>query len=269
MAPARRPAARCRTARGQAANGKASPRRSIAPPTMTIPISEPRKNAEKTQPYSSMPPSSRATCGITVETASASKATSVIVRTSPIVRERRSVDQRPSTMGTGCIAQSMACARTVASPVRRRRRVPFWCATWSGCHAPSASRRRRSAARRSPATRPSSRSSPSNAAPEHRQRLRPVDVGARGDRPDAIADPCLERGVACREDAAGQDDVRCTPGQRQPADDRARPSRTSSSASRSTIDAGDDVAVRGGPEHDRRQLPQPRLRDGLRPRSRG
>ena len=37
------------------ANGTARPPRSIAPPTTTMPISEPRKNAEKTQPYSSMP----------------------------------------------------------------------------------------------------------------------------------------------------------------------------------------------------------------------
>ena len=36
-------------------NGIARPRRSIAPPTTTIPTSEPRKNAEKTQPYSSRP----------------------------------------------------------------------------------------------------------------------------------------------------------------------------------------------------------------------
>ena len=46
----RRSAGRWRTGRGRAANGTASPPRSIAPPTTTMPMSEPRKNAEKTQP---------------------------------------------------------------------------------------------------------------------------------------------------------------------------------------------------------------------------
>ena len=45
--PARRPMA---NSPRPAANGTARPPRSIAPPTTTIPMSEPRKNAEKTQP---------------------------------------------------------------------------------------------------------------------------------------------------------------------------------------------------------------------------
>ena len=40
------------------ANGRPRAPRSTVPPTTAIPIREPRKNAEKTQPYSSLPPSS-------------------------------------------------------------------------------------------------------------------------------------------------------------------------------------------------------------------
>ena len=79
-----------------ATNGRTRPPRSISPPTTTIPTSDPRKKAEKTQPYSSIPERSRLTIGMIVETASDSKATSVIVRTSPIVSRRRAGDQRPS-----------------------------------------------------------------------------------------------------------------------------------------------------------------------------
>ncbi len=48
-------------------------------------MSEPRKNAEKTQPYSSIPPSSCETMGMTVEMARASKPMSVTVSTRPMV----------------------------------------------------------------------------------------------------------------------------------------------------------------------------------------
>ena len=78
-----------------AANGPPSPRRSMSPPTSTIPISEPSMKAVNTQPYSSRPFSSSATIGMIVETASASKATRVIVRTSPTVRPRRPGDHSP------------------------------------------------------------------------------------------------------------------------------------------------------------------------------
>ena len=66
-------------------------------PATTIPTSEPTRNAENTSPYSSSPPSSRATIGMAVVTASASAATRVIVRTSPTVSGRRFGDHSPSS----------------------------------------------------------------------------------------------------------------------------------------------------------------------------
>ena len=83
------------------ANGAPRPRRSMSPPTTTMPMSEPSMNAVKTQPYSSRPPSSRATMGMMVETARASNATSVTVRTRPTVRFRRLADQSPPPSSTG------------------------------------------------------------------------------------------------------------------------------------------------------------------------
>ena len=89
------------------ANGRPRAPRSTVPPTTAIPISEPRKNAEKTQPYSSLPPSSFATIGRTVEIARASNATSVMVRTRPPLRTRRFGDHSPSWAAAGedCIVE--------------------------------------------------------------------------------------------------------------------------------------------------------------------
>ncbi len=83
------------------AKGQPSPRRSMMPPTTTMPMSEPSMNDVNTQPYSSRLPSSRATIGMIVETASASNATRVTVRTSPTVRLRRPADHRPRPSSTG------------------------------------------------------------------------------------------------------------------------------------------------------------------------
>src|SRR4051794_2054162 len=80
-------------------NGATTPRRSMRLPATTIPTSEPTRNAENTRPYSSRPPRSAATIGIAVETAKASAATRVIVRTSPTVSGRRSADHSPPDGG--------------------------------------------------------------------------------------------------------------------------------------------------------------------------
>src|SRR5258705_2198287 len=80
-------------------NGTTTPVRSIRLPAITIPTSEPTRKAENTRPYSSSPPRSLATIGIAVDTASASAATSVIVRTIPTVSGRRSGDHRPPSSG--------------------------------------------------------------------------------------------------------------------------------------------------------------------------
>ena len=77
------------------ANGAPRPRRSMIPPTTTMPMREPSIAAVKTHPYSWRPPSSSATIGMIVETPSDSKASRVIVRTSPMVRLRRAGDHRP------------------------------------------------------------------------------------------------------------------------------------------------------------------------------
>ena len=74
---------------------------SISPPRITIPTRSARKNALKTQPYSSIPPSSRATIGMAVETASDSNATRVIVRISPIDRPRSGGEKRPPAWRAG------------------------------------------------------------------------------------------------------------------------------------------------------------------------
>ena len=98
-------------------NGSRTPRRSIRLPATTIPTSDPTRNAENTRPYSSSPPRSRATMGIAAVTASASAATSVIVRTSPTVSGRRAGDHRPpSSGGTGtwCTARLSGCTRSSA-----------------------------------------------------------------------------------------------------------------------------------------------------------
>src|SRR5512146_2410262 len=83
-------------------NGRTTPSRSMSPPTTTIPNSDPTRNAEKTRPYRSSPPRSRATMTAAVPTASASAATRVMVRTRPRVRDRRAGDHSPpSSAGTG------------------------------------------------------------------------------------------------------------------------------------------------------------------------
>ena len=89
-----------------AANGAPRPRRSMIPPTTTMPMSEPMMNAVKTQPYSWRLPSSRATIGMTVETASASNATSVTVRTRPSVRFQRPADHRPRPSSRAAAARA-------------------------------------------------------------------------------------------------------------------------------------------------------------------
>ena len=84
-------------------------------------MSEPRKNAEKTQPYSSIPPSSCETIGITVEMASASKPMSVTVSTRPVVSARRSGRHRLSARsraGTFTL-QGWPGKRRPATAVRR------------------------------------------------------------------------------------------------------------------------------------------------------
>ena len=80
-------------------NGRASPARSMSPPATTMPTRSPRKNAENAQPYSSRPCSSTDTAGMTVPTARASNAMSVIVKTRPRLSARRPGDQRPSSTG--------------------------------------------------------------------------------------------------------------------------------------------------------------------------
>src|SRR5262245_40532507 len=82
-----------------ARNGVRVPRRSAASPARTMPRRLPRKNPEKTQPYSPSPPRSSATTGMTVAMASASNATSVMVRTRPAVRRRRAGAHTPSPAG--------------------------------------------------------------------------------------------------------------------------------------------------------------------------
>jgi hypothetical protein len=81
------------------AKGRAVPRVSASCPATTIPRRLPRKNPLNTQPYRPRPPRSSDTTGSTVEMARASNATRVIVRTSPVVRRRRSGAQTPSWAG--------------------------------------------------------------------------------------------------------------------------------------------------------------------------
>ena len=80
-------------------NGRASPARSMSPPATTMPMRSPMKNIEKAQPYSSRPCSSTTTDGMTVPTASASNAMSVIVKTRPRLSARRCGDHRLSFAG--------------------------------------------------------------------------------------------------------------------------------------------------------------------------
>ena len=87
---------RPRTAPGRRGTAPRCPAGRPPGPASTMPRRLPRKNPLNTQPYSPSPPRSSATTGITVEMASASKATSVIVRTSPSVSRRRSGAQTPS-----------------------------------------------------------------------------------------------------------------------------------------------------------------------------
>src|SRR3954447_4091484 len=84
------------------AKGRARLPRSMRMPAATMPRRLPRKNPEKTHPYRSRPPSSWATIGMIVETASASDATMVPLRTRPRVSARRELDQRPSSASLGC-----------------------------------------------------------------------------------------------------------------------------------------------------------------------
>src|SRR5512143_2260574 len=77
-------------------NGGAGPRRSACSPATTMPTTVPRKKALVTQPYSRRPSRSRATTGRIVTTASASKATRVIVRTRPASRARHRGAHRPA-----------------------------------------------------------------------------------------------------------------------------------------------------------------------------
>src|SRR5436190_2961665 len=96
-------------------NGAMTPVRSIRLPAITIPTSDPTRKAENTRPYSSSPPRSLATIGIAVVTASASAATSVMVRTRPTVSGRRSGDQRPGS-SRGWAARRTARLSGWASP---------------------------------------------------------------------------------------------------------------------------------------------------------
>src|SRR5215218_4719332 len=72
-----------------ATNGGAGPRRSAWPPATTMPTSTPSWKALVTQPYRRMPWRSSLMAGRIVMTARASKATRVMVRTSPMVSPRR------------------------------------------------------------------------------------------------------------------------------------------------------------------------------------
>ena len=72
-----------------ATNGGPGPRRSAWPPATTIPTSRPSWKALVTQPYRLMPSRSSLIVGRIVMTARASKATRVMVRTSPMVSPRR------------------------------------------------------------------------------------------------------------------------------------------------------------------------------------
>ena len=216
------------------ANGRPSAPRSTVPPTTAIPIREPRKNAEKTQPYSSLPSSSWATMGRTVETASASKATRVMVRTSPALRTRRCGDQRPSfalVVGLGCIREgwrtgvNRAGQPASASPFSRAAtlRVP-----------PEGDRRRRS---HPPGSRPvaaASRSSASRAAPV---------TGRPRARATCAAGTVRRIPSAMRPSKTASDASKTPPARTTSGSDRTRPSRrlietaivASSSARRSTM----------------------------------
>ena len=74
----------------------AGPRRSASRPAVTMPMMLPSMNAVNTQPYSHSPPSSRATTGMTVTTASASAATKVMASTRPAVSARFGGAHKPS-----------------------------------------------------------------------------------------------------------------------------------------------------------------------------
>ena len=123
--PSARPAAKQASPN---ARGGASPEpRSTSPPEMTMPTMVARKKAEKTHPYSSRPPRSRATSGITVPTASDSEATSVTVSTRPADRARRSGDQSPALTSRRTSAPRRARgARCCRGGRARPAREPRW-----------------------------------------------------------------------------------------------------------------------------------------------
>jgi len=126
-------------------NGRTSPPRSISAPARTIPIRLPRKKAEKTQPYRSRLPPARsvATIGMIGDTAIASEATIVTLRTSPSVRARRPGDQRLADSG---ISGSMPGRREVCRGlVPWRRSVRADAVSRAGCD-PALSRSGRRAA---------------------------------------------------------------------------------------------------------------------------
>ncbi len=81
-----------------------------------MPVIVPRKNAVVTQPYQARPPRSASISGITVTTASDSKATSVTIATSPIVNARYAgansptPDELAEAVSTFCI-----CGKSSAS----------------------------------------------------------------------------------------------------------------------------------------------------------
>ena len=102
------------------AKGAARPRRSMSPPTITIPINAPSMNDVNTQPYSCKLPSSSATSGRIVDTARASNATRVTVRTRPTVRFRRAGDHRPPPSSAGPGAR-WRCVSDMVQVCHRRR----------------------------------------------------------------------------------------------------------------------------------------------------
>ena len=182
-------------------NGNAVPRRSAACPATTMPRRFPRKNPLNTQPYRPSPPRSSATTGITVEMASASKATRVIVMTSPSVRRRRDGTHRPSgppSVGaagarTEGSSRVTACMLPPGSPSAAER-IGLACCRAHGVEAPerphatsSTSARTRRSSGSSPTCRPPTPNAPDGVDGGRRARRR--CSGSRATAPASRSGP--------------------------------------------------------------------------------